>query len=99
MFEALEEIEEQVNQLVSEHMTCCNAADLGLDPRAGYRIYVADGMLAVDADTNRILRYYGGFEYIDAQFVKHMGNWVFYIEDDLGRVSDCLQFFSEKDAD
>ena len=48
-------------------MTQVKPTDLGLDPRAGYRLYANDEGIAVPNSSRGPLEYYGGFEY-DADY-------------------------------
>ncbi len=62
-------------------MTHIPAQEAGLDRRCGY-IYIDDDCIAVRwGNPNRNIRYYGGFEYVDPEFVKEMGDYVFYTAD------------------
>lgn len=66
--------------------------DLGLDRRAGYRFYVDPGRtcIAVLRDADKALQYYGGFEYVDQEYRREMGDWVFYFNED-DRVAAVLE--------
>jgi hypothetical protein len=79
-------------------MTETNAQELGLDPRAGHRLYVDDCSIVVARHNDKWLQYYGGFEYVDKECRYEMGEYVFYVVDDSEdcRVSTCLQSKKEK---
>ena len=65
------------------------AYDLGLDSRAGHRLYVDNKHIIVDARQDRTLQYYGGFEYIkDSESRLEFGGYVIYKDD--SRVTECL---------
>ena len=92
-----EEVSKMVDTFVRNNMTNTNAENLGLDSRAGYSLFVDDNCIAVHKSNDSKLQYYGGFEYIDAECRKDLGDWVFYLSDD-ERVSDCIEFFSEAEV-
>ena len=82
-FEFLDSIDDRITAYVAKFDEF-TAEDLGLDSRAAYRLYVdADHTcIAVDKRNDRVLQYYGGFEYVDKDFRREMGNWVFYFAED-----------------
>lgn len=73
---------------------------LGLDNRAGYRLYVStdEELVAVKKSHDRTLQYYGGFEYVDADYRKEVGDYVIYEAYD-NRVQDCLERFAEYESE
>jgi hypothetical protein len=83
----IEDLRDQINALVQEQLKetkTVSAEQLGLDPRAGYRLYVptdeAETFIAVKKDNRHALDYYGGFEYIDKEYIFELGDYVFYTE-------------------
>ena len=81
------ELFDKVNDLAQEVIDECTEhqpSDLGLDPRAGSRLYVDPErtFIAVSYRDSRALNYYGGFEYIGQEYVTTLGDWVFYSGDD-----------------
>lgn len=70
--------------------------DLGLDRRAGYRMFVTEEAIAVTKNCDRSLQYYGGFEYVDKDYRTEIGEWVFYSAED-DRVAEHLSCFFEKE--
>ena len=82
----------QVERYVMDHMERTDAKGIGLDPRAGYDLYITKDGIAVEKDADRTLQYYGGFEYVSKEFRTELGDYVFYgIGDD--RVYECLDRF------
>lgn len=59
------------------------AEQLGLDPRSfwGYA-YVDESAIVVIKEQTRSLDYYGGFEYVDADYRREVGDYVFYLAED-----------------
>lgn len=68
--------------------------DLGLDRRAAYRLFITDDVIAVTKDGDRSLQYYGGFEYVDPEYRRELGSWVFYSAED-DRVAGHLDRYKE----
>jgi len=93
-YEVFEDLNEKLAALVST-LPEVLPEDLGLDRRAGYRIYVAEDGLVVSKSDDRSLQYYGGFEYVDKEYRVECGDWVFYSSED-DRVSACLERFEEE---
>lgn len=82
----------QIERYVVDHMERTDAKSLGLDPRAGYDLYITKDGIAVEKAADGTLQYYGGFEYVSKEFRTELGDYVFYsIEDD--RVYECLDRF------
>lgn len=81
--DALAELEESIsNSVTSHHPTAA-----GLDSRCG-TIYRGEDFLATKH--RRSLDYYGGFEYIDPEYITVIGEWTLYsIEHD--RVLEAIE--------
>jgi len=90
----VEEVTNTVENFIVKHMTKTNAEKLGLDSRAGYSLFVNDECIAVRSYNDRSLQYYGGFEYVDKEDRKEVGDWVFYMAES-DRVANCLDCFAE----
>ena len=107
-FSFLNEMNDKIAMYVNK-MRKVNATQLGLDARAGSALFVDDHCIVVHVCSNRNLRYYGGFEYIDERFCMQAGDYVFYFkeseelngddEDYSSRVCECLDtlHFKEKE--
>ena len=95
----LEDLRDQINALVKTKLyeaIAVKAEQLGLDPRAGYKLYISndeDTFIAVHKDNRRSLDYYGGFEYIDKEFVLELGDYVFYTDHE--RVFDAIDTYED----
>ena len=72
---ALSELDQQIADSVTPH----KAEDVGLDPRCGM-IYLGEDFLATR--NRRSLDYYGGFEYVDPEYIQQVGGWTLYSVDD-----------------
>jgi hypothetical protein len=64
-------------------MTEVTAEQLGLDKRAfwGYA-YIDETAVVVIKEQTRTLDYYGGFEYVDKDYRREVGDYVFYLAED-----------------
>lgn len=93
----LDKLIDDVNELVGEFVSNMERIDCeqaGLDRRAGYSIYISDEAIAIEKDRDRVLQYYGGFEYVDAQYRKELGDYVFYLAED-DRVQGHIEQYEE----
>jgi hypothetical protein len=97
IYSIIDEINDQVHTHVMDNMTTVTADKLGLDIRAGYRLFVDDECIAVSVDNDRGLQYYGGFEYVNAEYRTQVGDWVFYSRED-DRVNGHLERFEQKET-
>ena len=92
------ELEIQVEKLVNKYLeesdaVCVNARDIGLDYRAGtVHISVTDDFVAVSG--TGMLNYYGGFEYINSDYITTIGHMTFY-SGEHSRVQDCIEYYIE----
>jgi hypothetical protein len=89
----LDSIDRQVRDFIDK-ATEVTAEDLGLDRRAAYRLFITDEVIAVPKGDDRVLQYYGGFEYVDKEYRHELGDWVFYSAND-DRVMGHLNRYNE----
>jgi hypothetical protein len=89
----VQDLEDQIRNTVQD-LPLVPADLLGLDRRAGYRLWIDEDAIIVNKNDDRTLQYYGGFEYVDASSRIECGDYVIYTNDD-SRVQDCLDFFYE----
>ena len=75
---------------------------LGLDERAGRNFIVSpktanSRFIAIHQDHARGLDYYGGFEYLDEDSRKQVGEWLIFTPgyDEECRVEECIKAFDE----
>ena len=100
-FNSMQDLADEVQDLVERQvqgMRWVSASELGLDNRCG-RAYVDENMdcIVVDSDRARSYNYYGGFEYIDAEDIRTLGDYVIYM-DTSDRVRDALEALMERDG-
>ena len=82
----------------TQNMTLVSADKLGLDIRAGYRLFIDNECIIVDKRNDRSLQYYGGFEYVDKDFRNEIGDYVIYTNGD-DRVLNCLERYYDMEAE
>lgn len=93
------ELEQQVEELINKYLkgsraVCVGAHDVGLDHRCGM-VYVSpeEDFIAVSGSPGSI-NYYGGFEYIDSDYITTIGHMTFY-SGETSRVQDCIEHYIE----
>ncbi len=84
-----------VETYINEECKRGDRENVGLDPRAfiGEFFYNEDCIIVL-AGNNRALRYYGGFEYIDEEYVRQYGDYVIYSAEH-DRVQDVIDSLKE----
>lgn len=84
------EIADFTNTFIEEKTELVPASDLGLDERIP-KLLIGSNFIAVPRDgyAEKQLQYYGGFEYIEEEDIKYMGDYKFYF-DSSDRVRDAL---------
>ena len=95
------EMIDEIQYIVERHiqgLRRVSATELGLDQRCGFA-YVDENMEAIVVDDARArsFNYYGGFEYIDGEDKRALGDYVIYL-DTSDRVRDALEALMEKDG-
>jgi hypothetical protein len=77
-----EQMTEKARRFVAQ-MTEVTAEQMGLDPRSFWgHAYVDNTAIVVNKEQSRKLDYYGGFEYVDREYRREVGDYVFYIAED-----------------
>ena len=97
MMDLADEVQDMVERQVMG-MRRVSATELGLDQRCGFA-YVDEDMecIVVDGSRARSFNYYGGFEYIDSEDVRALGDYTIYMSSS-SRVSDALECLMERDG-
>lgn len=87
------QLEQKINRLIEEELDeKFNDGDVkntGLDDRACGRCWFSNDYFVIPAGSQRRLEYYGGFEYVDREYVRVFGDYVFYSTED-ERVMDVI---------
>ena len=87
-------LNDAINDVIAEHTRTAKTftpTELGLDPRCATSIYVQDKCVIIKSSNDRNLRYYGGFEYVEAEHRLRLGDYVIYSSEST-RVQHHLQF-------
>jgi len=88
------DINAAVEQFIEENCKVGDRDRTGLDPRAFGKFHYCHEGIFIDGSNERSLNYYGGFEYIDSDLVKHYGDYVFYSAE-ADRVQEVLENLME----
>lgn len=67
-----------IDEYVERNFQRVNAKDCGLDPRAAYELYVNLDAIVCDRNAIGRLDHFGGFEYVDKDCRKEIGDYVFF---------------------
>ena len=97
--ELLSEMNSKVEGLIDEEFREVTPKEVGLDSRAGYRLFINEDYIAVSRGNRRSLDYYGGFEYVDEEHVTVLGDMVFYSSDDERVQGHLDEFFMQEKED
>ena len=97
------ELDSRVADIIENYIdTECKVGDrekTGLDPRAFQgKFFYNNDCVVVTLGMNRSLRYYGGFEYIDEEYVRQYGDYVIYSAEH-ERVRDVIESLTEESVD
>jgi len=97
IMDLVDEVQDLVERQVAG-MRRVSATELGLDQRCGFA-YVDEDMeaIVVDSARARSFDYYGGFEYIDSEDKRMLGDYVVYMNTS-DRVSDALECLMEEEG-
>lgn len=89
------DIARQVDEYV-QGLETATAEQLGLDRRAGSSFMIDDSAIIVPKYRDNSLQYYGGFEYVDKEYRRELGDYVFYFSED-DRVAKHLDRLKDKE--
>ena len=91
-----DKVNEVVKNYLDENAVGATNSQLGLDDRAGRGLKVIRSeAIACPIYEDRMLQYYGGFEWVHKDFRRVIGQWVFYDANDI-RVAGHLDRFEEE---
>ena len=101
VYELMNEINARVEELIDTEFREVKPEELGLDLRVGFRLFINEGFIVARKSNRRPLDYYGGFEYVDRDYVKQYGDFVIYSAEDsrVCEVIDCIVDSFEEMAD
>lgn len=99
LYELIETIDLSVERHINSNMEQISPPRAGLDPRAAYTLYISGEAIAVPKSQDRTLQYYGGFEYVDTDYRKELGDYVFYLADDDRVAGHIEQYYDRQEED
>lgn len=83
-------------------LPCMSADMLGLDKRAGHRLYIDEDnrCIYVESHNLRALDYYGGFEYVkDDDGRLELNGFVRFDGYESERVAECFEYLNDNEED
>lgn len=100
LYELFETIELSVERHINSNMQQIYPTrdNIGLNPRSASTLYISEDAIAVNKHQDRTLQYYGGFEYVDKEFRKELGEYVFYLAGD-DRVAGHISRYFDRDEE
>lgn len=93
LYDVVYDAEQAMAQFLQQNAELVCASKLGLDYRAG-QVWVTEDAVVKQGHAGS-LDYYGGFEYVDREYVTQVGDYKVYFADD-DRVAECLECYAEK---
>jgi hypothetical protein len=87
-----------IESFITKKLEAYEAEAYGLDDRAAYGKILTDKdrqFMVVSKRDDRVLQYYGGFEYVEKEYRHELGDYVIYMADD-SRVEDHLRVLDGK---
>jgi len=96
IYDVIDQINDKMRERLKE-MFYCMPEELGLDNRAGYRLWCDRDSIIVDKQHDRSLQYYGGFEYCDKDYRHELGDYVIYTADDDRVEEHIAEFYNNQD--
>ena len=101
IYELDSQIAEIVEQYINDKCKKGNPKKTGLDERAIGQFYYNLDCIVIDASYRQRLDYYGGFEYVNSDYVKQYGDYIIYSAEDsrVADVIDCIVDSFEEMAD
>jgi hypothetical protein len=96
IYESVQVLENDIRELIKT-LPEVTAEQLGLDPRAGYRLWINDdNEIIVEKHNDRTLQYYGGFEYVEPEARTEIGKYVIYFNIS-PRVAECFDYYFDEE--
>ena len=90
-YDFLEGIGLKVERFINKNMQQISAKDIGLDPRAGYTLYINEDAVACPKHNIGTFDYYGGAEYVNKEHRREIGDYVFFFRED-SRVEEWIDY-------
>ena len=87
---------DMVEQLIDDKFRMVKPKEVGLDTRSSYQLFINEDYIAIRKSDRRSLDYYGGFEYVDEEYVTVLGDYIFYSADDERVQGHLDEFFMQE---
>jgi len=94
----IDDINYRVDMWVQTNTRTIKPEEVGLDNRSAWELNVGDECIAVPTTKRGPLEYYGGFEYVESDCVRTVGDWTFYLAGD-SRVDKILGKVPEEECE
>ena len=91
------EINEKVEAIIDD-MREVRPDDLSLDKRCAYQLFIDEEYIAIQKADLKNLRYYGGFEYVDEEYVQELGDYVFFHSEDERVAGHLSEYFMQEET-
>lgn len=98
IYDLVDTIAERMERYINKHTTHIPATAAGLDNRCGY-IYIDEDCIVVSKSNDRMLQYYGGFEYVDKEYRQEIGDYVVYLNDDERVLGHIERYYEKEEAE
>ncbi len=89
MLDLIDSVNESILIKLENDFKFVDPEEIGLDRRAAYGLWYNSTGIVIKRAYQSSMEYYGGFEYVDKEYVTIIGNYVFYSVKD-SRVADYL---------
>lgn len=97
IYDIIDTLNEKMYRFVQE-LECVKASELGLDGRCGM-LSVNEECIIIDKRNDRMLQYYGGFEYVDKEFRQEIGDYVIYLNGDERVLGHIERYYEKAEAE
>lgn len=97
IYDLIDDVNEKIRDMILD-MEYVKADKLGLDNRCG-RLYVNEDCIITEKHNDRLLQYYGGFEYVDKDYRNEIGDFVIYLRDEERVLNHIDRYYEQAEAE
>lgn len=99
IYDFLDDVNEKMeNRVFAMNSTYCSRTNIGLDERCG-RIFIDEECIITLKRNRGNLDYYGGFEYVDKEFIQEIGDYVVYLNGDERVLGHIERYYESLEAE
>lgn len=99
IYDFLDDVNEKMERRVFDmNSVYCSRTNIGLDERCG-RIFIDEECIIVPKSNRRVIDYYGGFEYVDKEFIQEIGDYVVYLNGDERVLGHIERYYESLEAE